>query len=185
MPETFGVHNDAGIIPASIPLVGRVGLMRCRHTVPDWHRYVTAAWDGSPILAGCRLLVKDGEQVSDPRGIACAYWGHQQECPLYDGPERQREPALPRGAIPGASDQSVAPESVWPVRRPGSMDGQRFLLLVLGALSIVLLGWATILGASALSEMRISTGLAIVAITAGVVSFATHVLSLLRLWVGR
>ena len=159
--------------------------MRCRHTVPDWHRYVTAAWDGPPILAGCRLLVKDGEQVSDPRAIACAYWGHQHECPLYDGSERQREPAPPRGAIPGASDEPVAPESVWPVRPPGSMDTQRIVLLVLGALSIMLLGWATILGALALSELRISTGFAIVALAAGLVSFATHVLSLLRLWVGR
>jgi len=159
--------------------------MRCRHTVPDWHRYVTAAWDGPPILAGCRLLVKDGEQVSDPRAIACAYWGHQHECPLYDGPERQRGLVPTPGAVPAAPDEPVAPESVWPVRSPGSMDGQRVLLLVLGALSIMLLGWVSILGVSAMSEMRISTGLAIVAIAAGLVSFATHVLALLRLWVGR
>jgi len=58
----------------------------CVHTVPDWARYVRAPDEGPPILAACRLLVKEREPADDARTIACGYWGRQAECPLYEGP---------------------------------------------------------------------------------------------------
>ncbi len=80
--------------------------MRCRHTVPDWAQYVRAPGEGWPIYAACRLLVKDGEQVDDPRTIACGYWRRQPECPLYEGPgvvAAEPAPAAP----PDASQPEV------------------------------------------------------------------------------
>jgi hypothetical protein len=29
------------------------------------------------------LLVREGERASEPRAIACGYWGRQEACPLY------------------------------------------------------------------------------------------------------
>ncbi len=78
---------------------------RCRHTVPDWARYVRAPEEGWPILAACRLLVKEGEQVEDPRAIACGYWGRQPECPFYEG----------AGAVPDPPVAAAAPSA--PPRR--------------------------------------------------------------------
>jgi len=61
-------------------------MMLCRHTEPDWVRFVRDPGEGFPIFAACRLLVKAGDPADDPRTIACGYWGRQPECPLYEGP---------------------------------------------------------------------------------------------------
>jgi hypothetical protein len=158
--------------------------MRCRHTVPDWHRYVAAGEDARPIFAACRLLVKEGERAADPRSIACAYWGRQRECPLYDGPESSPGPRpSPTRAV--AADVPVAPESIWPVRRPGATDGQWVLLLVLGGLSVVLLGWVVVLSLAALAGTPVRRGFLIVALVSGSLSLVSHILTLLRLWIRR
>jgi hypothetical protein len=121
--------------------------MRCRHTVPDWHRYVAAAEDARPIFAGCRLLVKEGVRAADPRSIACGYWGRQRECPLYDGPESSPSGRpIQIGAV--AADAPVAPESIWPVRRLAPRMASAYLM-VFGGLSVVLLGWAVVLTGAA------------------------------------
>src|SRR5512136_812324 len=153
--------------------------MRCRHTVPEWHRYVVAEGAARPIFAACRLLVKDGERAADPLTIACTYWGRQQDCPLYDGPESRASQTLP------GADVRVGPESVWPVRPPGATDGQRVLLMALGGLSIALLGWAVILSLAALIGKPVGTGYLIVILSGSALSLMTHVLTLLRLWVRR
>ena len=158
--------------------------MRCRHTVPDWHRYVAAGEDARPIFAACRLLVKEEVRAADPRSIACAYWGRQRECPLYDGPESSPtgRPS-PTGVV--AVDAPVVPGSIWPVRRPGATDGQRVLLMVFGGLSVVLLGWAVVLSGAALLGRPVRVDYLIVTLVGGSVSLVTHVLTLLRLWVRR
>lgn len=158
--------------------------MRCRHTVPDWHRYVAAGDDTRPIFAACRLLVKEGEAAADPRAIACAYWGRQRECPLYDGPEAfPREQAGPIRAT--TADVAVAAEKVWPVRQPGAPDVQRLLLMALSGLSVVLLGLALGLTVSALQGRPARSHDVVVMLLAGSVSIVTLVLTLLRLWVKR
>jgi hypothetical protein len=157
--------------------------MRCRHTVPEWHRYVAAGENAVPIFAACRLLVKEGEQTRDARSIACAYWGHQRDCPLYDGPETISTPR-PHG-VAGISDGDVAAgsERAWPVRAPGSSDGQRVLLIVLAASSVALLGWLVGLSVAALSGMTLSTSYWWVSLIGGTLSLITHTLTCLRLWV--
>jgi hypothetical protein len=157
--------------------------MRCRHTVPDWHRYAASGEDVGPIFAACRLLVKEGEQARDPRSIACAYWGHQRDCPLYDGPggrPETRRPELPGAA---ASDAAIGSEGVWPVRAPGTTDSQRVFLSVLAVSSMALLGWAVALGVTALNGRVLPTGYRLVILIGGVLSLVTHTLTLLRLWV--
>jgi len=156
--------------------------MQCRHTVPDWHRYVNPAADAVPIFAGCRLLVKEGEPASDPRSIACAYWGHQRDCPLYDGPG-----ARARGSAGGPPRSSsvevpVAPEEIWPVRTPGAIDGMRLVLIGLGVLSTALLLWTALLGLSALHGRATLLAHPHVIVTAASVSIVTHVLATLRTW---
>src|SRR4030042_6944969 len=106
--------------------------MRCRHPVPDWHRYVAAGEDARPIFAACRLLVKEGERARDPQSVAWRYWGRQQYCPLYDGPESRPASQSSPAIAPAAAEVPVAPESVWPVRPPDAMDWARILLLGLG-----------------------------------------------------
>ena len=66
-------------------------MMLCRHTEPDWLRYVRDPGEGVPIFAACKLLLKEGEAAEDPRTIACSYWGRQPECPLYEGPAKPAE----------------------------------------------------------------------------------------------
>jgi hypothetical protein len=153
--------------------------MQCRHTVPDWHRYVAAGAAARPIFAACRLLVKEGVHAADPSSIACSYWGHQRDCPLYDGPESRPKQTVPGGDVP------VAPESVRPVRPPGAPDGQRLLLMVLGGLSVVLLGWAGVMSAAVLVGGSGRVDYLIVSLVGGFVSLLTHLLTLLRLWVRR
>ena len=158
--------------------------MRCRHTVPDWHRYVAAGEAAQPIFAACRLLVKEGERATDPRSIVCAYWGHQRECPLYDGPE-SRPNARPSPTGAAVADLRVAPENIWPVRQPGAADGQRLLLMVFGGISVILLGWAMVLVVAALLGRPVRIDYLIVILVAGALSLVTHFLTLLRLWVRR
>jgi hypothetical protein len=57
--------------------------------------------------------------------------------------------------------------------------------MALALLSIALLGLAVTVGASAVGGSRIPASAVIIGGTAVLVSVATHVLSLLRLWVGR
>ncbi len=159
--------------------------MRCRHTVPDWHRYVESTENGSAIMAGCRLLVKEGERAHDPRSIACAYWRHQEQCPLYEGPGARRAPSqtLPADAASSA-DVPVDVETVWPVRSPTAPDGMRVLIIALGVLSVLLLCAAVF----AFAGLRGPGGPGIpwgVMAAAAAVSIATHVLATLRLWARR
>ena len=158
--------------------------MRCRHTVADWYRYLAAGEDTRPIFAACRLLVKEGERATDSRSIACAYWGRQRECPLYDGPESSSG-GRPSPTGTAAADVRVEPESIWPVRRPGTTDGQRVLLMAFGGLSVVLLGWAVVLTGAVLLGRQVRLDYLIVTLVGGSVSLVTHVLALLRLWVRR
>lgn len=158
--------------------------MRCRHTVPDWHRYVSAGEVARPLFAACRLLIREGEAAADARTIACTFWGRQRECPLYDGPESSPSgrPVPTDGA---AADRPVGPGPVWPVRPPGARDGQRLLLMLLGGLSIVLLGWAMALSVAALFGRPVRSDYLTVILVGGAVSLVTHFLVLLRLWIGR
>jgi len=151
--------------------------MYCRHTVPDWHRY-TEANPASPIFAGCRLLIQAGERSSDPRAIACTFWGRQTECPLYDGPGK-RAPANRLPASP-AQDEPLPAEAVWPVRPPGARDWGRNSLIAVVLLSIGLLLWAGLSVRSGWSgATRIVLGIAVG------VSVTAHLLTLLRLWARR
>jgi hypothetical protein len=159
--------------------------MQCRHTVPDWHRYVNPTGNAQPIFAGCRLLVKEGEAASDPRSIACAYWGHQRDCPLYDGPGA---PARAPGGVAGrspSSDAPVRPEAVWPVRAPGAKDGMRLVMIGLGVLSTGLLAWSVGAGLSVLSGKAASPAYLHVTLAAATLSIVTHVLATLRTWARR
>jgi hypothetical protein len=159
--------------------------MRCRHTVPDWHRYVAAKEDAAPILAACRLLIQDGDRVKDPRSIACSYWGRQRDCPLYDGPGQVPRTSPTSGNGPAAPDEPLALEGAWPVRPPWVVDGSRVFLILLGGLSVVLLGLATVLSVMVLRGASIPSGYRTVLVIAGIVSLLTHMLTLLRLWVRR
>jgi hypothetical protein len=159
--------------------------MRCRHTVPDWHRYVMPSGDAAPIFAGCRLLVKEGEPAGDPRSIACAFWGHQRDCPLYDGPEA---PTQAQSGAAGRSHPAEVPVmvgAVWPVRAPGATDGMRFVLMGLGVLSTALLAWAAGGILSVLNGEATAAGSLRVTLAAAAVSIVTHVVATLRTWARR
>ncbi len=157
--------------------------MRCRHTVPDWHRFAEVVERSVPIMAACRLLIKDGDRVRDPRSIACDYWGRQEECPLYEGPgKRSRNPAAPPPQP--AADSALPEERVWPVRPPGTPDSVRTLLIALSSLSVALLIWSGVLGLTGRSS-RMPGYFWIVAAVAGAVSTITHILALLRTWARR
>jgi hypothetical protein len=158
--------------------------MRCRHTVPDWHRYVAAGEVTRPVLAACRLLIKEGEPAADARTIACSFWGRQSECPFYDGPERKPTGASSLTQCAG-TDAPVACEHVWPVRQPGAADGQRVLLMVLAGFSIALLGWAAVLSAAVLLGRPVRNDVPIITLAGSVVSVLTLFLMVLRLWVKR
>lgn len=159
--------------------------MQCRHTVPDWHRYVDPTTDAPPILAACRLLVKEGERASVPRSIACGYWGHQRDCPLYDGPGAAANSRTGRIAWPASTDVPVSAAAVWPVRTPAATDGMRVLIIGLGVLSIALLLWAALLGLSVLSGKATPAGHLQLILVAATVSILTHILVTLRMWARR
>jgi hypothetical protein len=159
--------------------------MQCRHTVPDWHRYVDPAGDAAPIFAACRLLVKEGEPARDPRSIACTYWGHQRDCPLFEGAGGAAR-TEPRAAERRASrDVPVAMGAVWPVRAPGARDGMRLVLIGLGALSIILMLLTVGVGLAVLHGKRSPAGYLHLVWVAATVSIATHVLATLRAWARR
>ncbi len=153
--------------------------MRCRHTVPDWHRYVVPGNDAPPIYAACRLLVREGERASEPRAIACAYWGRQEACPLYEGPRTSliEQPGAASGAR--APEVPVDLESVWPVRRPGEPDPLGVALLGFSLVAILALTAATLAalaaGAPAVPWLFAAAALSITAL----------VLNALRMWAGR
>jgi len=159
--------------------------MQCRHTVPDWHRYVNPAADAVPIFAGCRLLLKEGELARDPRSIACAYWGHQRDCPLFDGSGVPDRTPTGTGRGPASADVRVAVDAVWPVRAPGAMDGMRLVMIGLGVLSIVLMLLTAGIGLSVLSGKSAPAGYAHLVLGAATVSVLTHVLAALRTWARR
>jgi hypothetical protein len=154
--------------------------MPCRHTVPDWHRYVEAN-PAAPIFAGCRLLIKEGERSSDPRAIACAFWGHQADCPQYDGPgKRNAAPA----AGPGRAvvDEPLPPEGAWPLRAPGAPDRMRtgligLLVVAIAFLLLGLIGLGSGWTGGAAGRVLVGAGLGF--------SVVTHVLALVRIWAGR
>ncbi len=153
--------------------------MRCRHTVPDWHRYVAPGNDAPPIYAACRLLVREGEPASEPRAIACAYWGRQESCPLYEGPRTSaagRSEAV-SGALP--ADVPVAVESIWPVRWPGEPDRLGIALLAFSLIAILALA------AAAVAALVAGTGAIPWLFGAAGLSITAHVLTALRMWAGR
>jgi uncharacterized membrane protein YuzA (DUF378 family) len=103
---------------------------------------------------------------------------------MYDGPESSASARpSPTGRV--TADAPVTAEDIWPVRQPGTTDGQRVLLMVLGALSVVLLGWAVVLSVAALLGRPVRSDYVLVTLAGGAVSLAAHVLTLLRLWVRR
>ncbi len=154
--------------------------MRCRHTVPDWHRYMAPGETSRPIFAACRLLVKEGQQASDTRSIACGYWGRQPACPVYDGPEAVSSTA--RRASHGGTDVPVGPEGVWPVRVPAAADRPRRLWLAIGGISLVVLGWAIVSAAASLRGEGMPAR-RLVALAGGAASSVALILTLMRLWV--
>jgi hypothetical protein len=159
--------------------------MDCRHTVPDWHRYLKPTAEAVPIFAACRLLVKEGVAAGDPRSIACAYWGRQRECPLYDGPggpARGQAGPIPR---PASQETPVDPEAVWPVRAPGTTDRMRLVLIGLGVLSTALLGWLVAIGLSSSKGQAMPAAYLPLTVLAASVSIVTHVLATLRTWARR
>jgi hypothetical protein len=159
--------------------------MDCRHTVPDWHRYVRPTGEALPIFAACRLLVKEGESANDPRSIACAYWGRQRECPLYDGPGVQRRDQSRPGVWTASREIPVDPETVWPVRTPGMPDGLRLVVIGLGVLSSILLGWLVTIGVLVLSGRADPAASVPLVLVASGVSIVTHVLATLKAWARR
>ena len=159
--------------------------MQCRHTVADWHRYVDPNGAALPIMAGCRLLVREGEQARHPRDIACAYWGRQRECPLYEGPAGRIDlPPVPAAAGP-TGETPIVLDTIWPVRHPGTVDGFRALMGGMTILSLGLLGWSLALGVAVLGGYADGKGLAPTAVVAATVSMATHLLMVLKAWAGR
>ena len=159
--------------------------MQCRHTLPDWHRYVSPAVEALPIFAACRLLVKEGELSRDPRSIACAYWGRQRECPLYDGPGGPARTQIGISTRSPSTDTPVEADVVWPVRPPGARDGMRIVMIGLGVLSILLLGWIGLLGLSSLSAQAPTSGYVYATLGVAGLSVFTHILTTLWVWARR
>jgi hypothetical protein len=163
--------------------------MRCRHTVPDWQKYVVSVTDTPPIFAACRLLLREGERASDSRAIACSYWRHQLDCPVYDGPEVRTEGSTGEQPLPirpvASTEVPLAGEEPWPVRPPGALDGMRLIVIGLGLLSVALLVCAGVVALSVVRGTATPSWLVAVAMAAATVSIATHILTMLRAWAGR
>ncbi len=153
--------------------------MRCRHTVPDWHRYVQAD-QGAPIFAACRLLIQEGQPAADPRSIACGFWGRQPDCPLYDGPGKRAE-ATHGLSVRATQDEPLSAEKVWPVRAPGTPDRMRVGLIALVVVSIALLLWGVFVVAAGLQEEVTRVGVGAILC----VAIITQLLSLVRIWARR
>ena len=150
--------------------------MRCRHTVADWHRFVGPGEPQTTILAACQLLVRQGEQAEDPRAIACAYWRHQEDCPMYDGP-RSRPASVGSVGAPVSQDAPVAPGRAWPVRAPGEWDPFGALLAALAIVSMLLLASTAALALAWPGGLWGARGLLM---AAAALSILTHGLSLLK-----
>ena len=161
------------------------GFMQCRHTVPAWHKYVKTAEDAVPIFAGCRLLVKENERASDPRSIACNYWGHQRDCPLFEGTKEtaNTKPRVAERSVSG--DVPVAADEIWPVRAPGAGDSMRLVLIWLGVLSAMLMLLTVGIGFRVLLGKVGPADYLHLVLAAGTMSVVTHVLATLRTWAGR
>jgi hypothetical protein len=156
--------------------------MLCRHTVPDWHRYVDPGAETVPIYAACRLLVKEGEGTRDPRSISCGYWGRQRECPLYEGPGGRSPSRADEGERRTPADVPVATDVAWPVRPPGARDGWGRLQAGLEAVSIVLLLGAAAGAVGILGGKLPGAGYAVFVLAGAGVSIVTLVLGRLRTW---
>ncbi len=156
--------------------------VRCRHTVPDWHRYAGFSGEEPAIFAACRLLVREGEARREPRSIACGYWGRQDECPLFEGPGGLARPGTIGTGRPTLADVPVEVESIWPVRPPIARDGMRIVLAALGVLSIVLLLWTIVAGFSVMRGTAAPASFGILVLAAAAVSIVTHALATLRVW---
>ena len=159
--------------------------MQCRHTVADWHRYVEPNGASLPIVAACRLLLKEGEQAREPRDIACAHWGRQRECPLYEGPGGRIDPPQVPPAVNSIRETPIGLDAVWPVRHPETVDGFRVVTGGMTVLSLGLLGGSFALGMAVLGGYADVRGLAPTAVAAATVSMATHLLAVLKAWAGR
>jgi hypothetical protein len=159
--------------------------MQCRHTVPDWHRFVDPAGDALPLFAACRLRVKEGERAVDPRSIACTYWGHQRECPLFEGPGGAIRTESSPPERPASRDVLVAVDTVWPVRAPGARDSMRLVLIGLGTLSTALLLLMVGVGFGLLGGKTSPASYQRFMLAGVTVSVVTHVLATLRTWAGR
>ncbi len=159
--------------------------MRCRHTVPDWHRYVDASGERAPIFAACRLLVREGERSRDARTIACGYWGRQPECPLYEGPGAVARPGPDEAPRRASTDAPVEVGTVWRVRPPSARDGMRIVLMALGGISIGLLVWTAVIGLSVIRGTAAPANFMVLASATTVVSILTHALATLRVWARR
>lgn len=159
--------------------------MHCQHTVPDWHRHVAEAGSPVPIYAACRLLIDkaDGKPATDPRSIACGYWGRQAACPFYAGPRTVAQEEARKGTLDiGAA--SVAPAAVWPVRPPGAPDPLRLAtiglaLLAIGFLVVAVFG-ALVTGTKELPGWLLGVGAA-----AAGLSISGHVIGLIYAWTRR
>ncbi len=152
--------------------------MRCRHTVPDWHRHVVEGEGQGVIYAACRLLLREGERAADARTIACAYWGRQEACPLYEGPRATA--GAPAAAAPAPAGRQARPdEPPWPVRGPGERDPGALALL---GLQVAAMAALVVLVALALAG--IGVGRFWLLLAAGL-SLGTLLLSALRTWAGR
>jgi len=155
--------------------------VRCRHTVPDWHRFVGPGEGHAAIFAACRLLVREGEAAQDARAIACAYWGRQEECPMYEGPRRQSGLAgTPADRESG--DVPIVVATAWPVRTPGERDPFAAVLIGLAIASVLLL--ATALGLALAAPVRL-TGAHGLLVGALALSILAHGLTLLKAWAAR
>jgi hypothetical protein len=163
--------------------------MRCRHTVPDWHRYIVSGAETPPIFVACRLLVREGDPASDSRTIACSYWRHQEDCPVYDGPVGQGGDSAEDQVLPNPraihADLPLAGEEPWPVRPPGAPDSLRWYVIGLGLLSVLLLIWAGAVGLWAMRGMASPVRVSVITLVAATVSIATHILATLRTWARR
>jgi hypothetical protein len=158
--------------------------MRCRHTVADWHRFTAVDAAAVPIFAACRLLIKAGDRAGDPRTIACNYWGHQEDCLVYDGPGKRLDPSLGETRSAACTYDPAPVDAVWQVCSLGDTDGPRVLLVGLSLLSVVLMIWAAVLGLTVRGGGT-KEGFWIIAALAATVSIVTLVLALLRIWARR
>ena len=159
--------------------------MHCRHTVPDWHRHVAEAGSPVPIYAACRLLIDKagGKPATDPRSIACGYWGRQPACPFYAGPRAVGQEETRKNALE-IEAESVDPTAVWPVRAPGAPDPLRLVTIGMALLAIGFLA-VVVFGALVTRTKELPGWLLGVAAAAIGLSISGHVIGLIYAWTRR